>query len=560
MKQASVLIILVFVTGFCLSQNELRLNGFKEYPAVFTPPVKPCISNEDYQRIEEKIRINIRQLIEEGNWQISNLRSGVSYRWPLQQAAGFNDNSYYTISAYLDQDTDDGELLDYNCGMRTYDGHRGTDIALHPFAWHMMNNNQVEIIAAASGTIVYKQSGFADNSCNFDNPFDWNGLVIQHSDGTRTWYAHMQTGSITTKGVGSAVTAGEYLGRVGSSGASTGPHLHFEVDGGSNATLMDPFSGACNTLNATSCWIDQKPNPESTLNTILTHSAFPTFNACPTPTTTNESNSFVAGDVVFFGMYFHDIVVGQEYTLRIIQPGGGIALQNLFTIGSTQAAAFIFRGLTFPVGVTPGTWTVEVDFEGSTVIHNFQISAFLPVELINFNGRLLEEFVQLNWATAVEVDNSHFEIQRSSDGNTFYTIGRVEGQGTTYQDNYYRFLDRKPGFGNNFYRLKQVDFDGTFEYSSVVNISYQPENTVFAIGPNPFKDQLQIDFWKNASKEEAFLELVNLKGQIIHTIKLSQDHYQWIYPTNNLLPGMYFFRIRDAIGNILRSKKIVKME
>ena len=395
MKLFNALLFLGFVNTFCLGQNIIIESHSEEFGIELKTPDKPCISKAQYQSIEEQARINKQRLIREGKWKQSDMRSAVSYQWPVRQAAGFNYNSYYYVSVFLDQDTDAGELLDYDCGDRTYDGHRGTDIVPFPFTWHMMNDEQVEIIAAAAGTIIYKQSGYVDDRCNFDFPAEWNGLLIEHGDGSRTWYAHMKTGSITSKTVGSSVSAGEYLGLIGSSGASTGPHLHFEVDGGSQATLRDPYSGSCNSLNATSCWASQKSNPDKALNTVKTHTDIPSSNSCPTPTTTHEANTFIAGSLIYFGMYFRDIEASDNYTLRVRAPGGSIAFQNTYPSGDTEPAFNIFRGLTFPVGVTLGLWTVEVDYEGTTVTHSFSITSALPVEFTAFNGVLNKETVLL---------------------------------------------------------------------------------------------------------------------------------------------------------------------
>jgi murein DD-endopeptidase MepM/ murein hydrolase activator NlpD len=102
-----------------------------------------------------------------------------------------------------------------------------------------MDNNEVAVIAAAPGAIVLKQDGNFDRSCGFNaNP--WNGVIIQHADGSRAWYVHMKKSSVTAKPVGATVASGEYLGIVGSSGSSSGPHLHFELHDAGNQ-VIDPY-------------------------------------------------------------------------------------------------------------------------------------------------------------------------------------------------------------------------------------------------------------------------------------------------------------------------------
>ena len=124
-------------------------------------------------------------------------------------------------------------LQDWNCGDRTYDtnggyNHQGIDIFTWPFSFNQMDNNHAIAVAAADGIIILKTNGNFDRSCTL-NGNTWNAVYIQHSDGSQSWYGHLKNGSLTTKNVGDFIASGEYVGVVGSSGNSTGPHLHFEV-------------------------------------------------------------------------------------------------------------------------------------------------------------------------------------------------------------------------------------------------------------------------------------------------------------------------------------------
>ncbi len=181
------------------------------------------------------------------------------FAWPLRQATGRTDSSYYGISNFVDQDpfyaSDKSRVKDYFCGTRSYDtssgyNHKGTDIYSWPFGWKKMDNGDVEIVAGANGTIVGKADGNYDRSCSMNsNP--WNAVYVQHADGSVAWYGHMKNGSPTTKAVGSAVSAGEYLGVVGSSGSSTGPHLHLELYDASGKRVWSSrmaFAAGTNTM------------------------------------------------------------------------------------------------------------------------------------------------------------------------------------------------------------------------------------------------------------------------------------------------------------------------
>lgn len=234
--------------------------------------------------------------------------TAVLFSWPIRKKAGLTDPGFYGISNYIDRNPAYPNLIqDYNCGTRSYDmasgyNHKGTDIFSHPFSWYKMDSNQVEIIAAAAGTIIGKSDGNFDRSCSFGSS-DWNAVYIQHADGSVAWYGHMKKGSVTSKAIGQTVAVGEFLGVMGSSGSSTGPHLHFEVYNSSNV-LVDPWNGPCNS--APSWWASQQPYYNSTVNKIMTCNRPPDYYSCPTIERPNESKNFCFGDTVYLLAFYRD--------------------------------------------------------------------------------------------------------------------------------------------------------------------------------------------------------------------------------------------------------------
>jgi len=109
------------------------------------------------------------------------------------------------------------------------------------------------------------------------------------------------------------------------------------------------------------------------------------------------------------------------------------------------------------------------------------------VEWLRFDGIKEDGLVKLEWATASELNCSHFEVKESFDGRTFNTIGIVEGNGTVNSISEYRFNHRSPSNRKAYYTLKQIDYDGTFDYSKVVAIKAQ---TSVLVSPNPFRDEI----------------------------------------------------------------------
>jgi murein DD-endopeptidase MepM/ murein hydrolase activator NlpD len=275
-------VFLIFIS-INLNGQEAQIMGFGGAGYEFKKG--PCISEVERTRIKENIAFNIDSLEKAGVLSTSKRASSPLFEWPLLPRLDSTYLNYYGISNYVDHNSGfPNQVTDYQCGTRSYDlangyNHKGIDIFLWPFPWYMSTLHQVQVVAAAEGTIIYKEDGQFDRNCAF-NDLPWNAVYIRHEDGSVSWYGHLKRGSTTKKEIGEWVEEGERLGIVGSSGSSTGPHLHFEVYDASD-NLIDPYAGPCNTLNSESWWKDQKPYYEKRTNMILTHSKPPHYPECP---------------------------------------------------------------------------------------------------------------------------------------------------------------------------------------------------------------------------------------------------------------------------------------
>jgi len=184
-----------------------------------------CLSDEVRVEIQSKIQENRKKLNLAVN---SNLKSNIidSLIFPLAIADSIPGYAFFNgISQYVDQDISAG-IQDYNCLDNTYDGHKGTDFFTFPFPWYLYESDLVHVVSALNGTIVFKQDGNFDRNCSIVAAEEWNGIYIQHADGSTAWYGHFKSGSLTAKSIGENVEKGEYLGVVASSGASSDAHLH----------------------------------------------------------------------------------------------------------------------------------------------------------------------------------------------------------------------------------------------------------------------------------------------------------------------------------------------
>ena len=197
-------------------------------------------------------------------------------------------------------------------------------------------------------------------------------------------------------------------------------------------------------------------------------------------------------------------------------------------------------------------------------IDNFEISGPpntgpLPVELLSFSGEAKKGYNLLSWATATEINNSGFEIQRSADGNEFAAIGFVAGMGNSSGLKEYSFKD--PDIRNDilYYRLKQVDIDGAFEYSNVVAISNKG-NAALAIKslyPNPFGKELGVLFNK-AVEEPITVKIFDAGGKVVLTETYAPFRDNFFINTENISSGVYFLSVEAGEGKLVQ--RVTKSE
>jgi hypothetical protein len=187
----------------------------------------------------------------------------------------------------------------------------------------------------------------------------------------------------------------------------------------------------------------------------------------------------------------------------------------------------------------------------------------LPVELVSFKTSEVKDVVDLKWKTATEIKNAGFEIERTSTalGMKWENIGFVKGSGNSSSPKEYSYKDKSPKFGKYQYRLKQINTDGTFEYSKTVEVTINRTLNLFAKNyPNPFNPTTKIIF-ELPNRTNVNLSVYNLIGQKVATLvdeQLEQGVYERNFNAVNLTTGIYFYTLNTDESSITNKLLLIK--
>jgi len=232
---------------------------------------------------------------------------------------------------------------------------------------------------------------------------------------------------------------------------------------------------------------------------------------------------------------------------------GGSSDDRAFSVATTQDGSHL---------VTGWTWSYGQGL-GDVYLMKLQDSV-VPVELTSFTANTNGNDVIINWSTTTETNNHGFEVERSFDGENFFTVGFVQGNGTTTEQNDYAFKDN-PGSHSSksiYYRLKQIDLDGSFSYSDVVEVDVSAP-TGFALEqnyPNPFNPATTIAF-SIPSSAFTSLKVYDILGNEVATLVNEEKPagtYEVQFDASNLSSGVYLYRL--SAGNFTEMKKMVLMK
>ncbi len=241
-----------------------------------------------------------------------------------------------------------------------------------------------------------------------------------------------------------------------------------------------------------------------------------------TMATSNESSSFTS-DILMManGMCIDTMNIRYELTI------------------STATPPMV---LTEPIPCPGGVGTMEVCASDNTIICNMD-ECPVPIQLVEFSGRIQNGSAHLFWSTMSEINNDHFIIAHSNDLNVFSEVGKIDGSGNSLHLNEYDFVHSNIPSGTNYYKLIQVDLDGTRFESDILVL--ENKRSRFTIVPNPVSDIVNLQF-EYPSSSDNNIRLFNVQGQLLVRESVNSGAQNFELNLSQFPTGIYLLEYVDA--------------
>jgi hypothetical protein len=210
----------------------------------------------------------------------------------------------------------------------------------------------------------------------------------------------------------------------------------------------------------------------------------------------------------------------------------------------------------YPYIVGPTFYGVYANRKVTSILEPVTIytGAVLPINLISFSGKINNNNAELIWETASETNSSHFIIERSTDGLHFDNVGNVIASGNTTQQSNYRYTDKNIPIGKLYYRLKQVDKDGKFDYSNIIPLQNKNNGFEFNVLPNPASDLIAVQY-KGLLEENTNVQLYDMQGKLVMKTTINKGQTIAYSNIEKLYAGTYIVSIQNNLLN--ESHKII---
>lgn len=238
-------------------------------------------------------------------------------------------------------------------------------------------------------------------------------------------------------------------------------------------------------------------------------------------------------------------LAGWEMRLPLDAFGGVGSTQTVRILVAIISESGIWSDETLPSASVSGNFGDFPNLTGGEVSFSppYPLDGTLPVELIRFEATAQAGEILLDWETTLERQHSHFEVERSADGAAWQALDRVYPATESEAGQAYAYTDQQPLAGRNLYRLRQVDIDGQFAYSPVVQAWAQVALTAW---PNPLQDQLHVRLVPQSAP--AAFSLLDALGRVVWQQNIAPGTAEVTLDLMGLPAGTYFGRLRTATG------------
>ena len=432
------------------------------------------------------------------------------------------------------------------------------------------------------------EDGFPPHSvCFTDSNNGWVvstlGTILRTTNGGTTWSEQisgimnfLQDVSFSDSNNGIVVGGGGIILRTSNGGTiwteqSSGTTNHLEgvsfIDT-NNGIAVGRSGTILRTTNGGTTWIEQSSGTTFDLFDIYF---------------TDENNGTAVGGDTFYGQNAVILITTNGGTTWIEQISGTTDLlwdvsftdlNNGWIVGSNGTILRTTNAGTIWTSQSSGTneWLTGVSFtdtdngwavgDSGIILHTTNGGGIVPVELTTFTAQADNQKVILKWTTATELNNNGFEIQRRVAESEFATIGFVKGEGTTTNQKEYSYIDKDLVDAKYFYRLKQVDFNGSYEYSNVIEVDVRILNE-YALEqnyPNPFNPVTTIGYVLK-EKTSAKLILLNAIGEEVAVLvneEQDKGFHKVDFNASSLTSGVYFYQLKAS--SFIETKKMLLLK
>lgn len=212
-------------------------------------------------------------------------------------------------------------------------------------------------------------------------------------------------------------------------------------------------------------------------------------------------------------------------------------------------------------GIFVGGWyskTTKFSMTSGTSGVYVAVQTALPVTWLDVKAeQKTDREIAISWSTSTEINNAFFEIEKTKDNRNYTTIGNVAGAGNKSSVSHYQFIDFEPSNEVVYYRIKQVDYDGKFDYSKIVTVKRDNKLDELGVYPNPAVAQINIEF-KRSLKTTGMYTVSNSFGQIVKQGDIASNLDGYSLKVDDLGPGLYYFDLNEGSSHQHKEFMIVR--